>query len=179
MFSPALDLLFAFARTRRAGEADPLVPEVQKGIADWGNWHLWQWQLRLAGARAELALARGDWDAALRFAGEAIEGARAKRRVKYEALGLAARGRALAARGRTKAALAPLRRAVAVARPVGDPAMFLRAATALLEVDGDDALAGEARAAATRMLRALPDGALRSAFAGAEPVRRLLRTAAP
>jgi hypothetical protein len=98
--------------------------------------------------------------------------------VKYEALGLAARGRALAARGRTKAALVPLRRAVALVRPVGDPAMFLRAATAQLEVDGDDELAGEARAAAGRILDALPDAALRCAFAAAEPVRRLLRTAA-
>jgi hypothetical protein len=56
--------------------------------------------------------------------------------------------------------------------------MFLRAATALLEVDGDDALAAEARATAERMLEALPDGELRGTFAAADPVRRLLRTAA-
>lgn len=179
VFNPAIDLLFAFARTHRVGKAEALVPEVQEGIAQTGNWHHWLWQIRLAAARAELALARGDWDAALRLAGEATERARAKGRVKYEAIGLAAHGRALAARGRTKAALAPLRRAVELVRPVGDPAMFLRATTALLEVDGDDALAGQARAAATRILNALPDPELRGTFAAAEPVRRLLRTAAP
>ena len=179
VFNSTIDLLFAFARTQRAGEAEALVPGVLAGIAATGGWHHWLWSIRLSGARAELALARGDWDSALRFAGQTVEEAGARRRVKYEALGLAARGRALAARGRTRAALAPLRRAVALVRPVGDPAMFLRAATALLEVDGDDALAGEARAAAGRILDALPDAALRSAFAAAEPVRRLLRTAAP
>jgi tetratricopeptide (TPR) repeat protein len=178
VFNPAIDLMFAFARTGRVGEAEALVPEVQAGIAAWGTWHLWQWQIRLAGARAELALARGDWDATLRFAGEAVERARAKGRVKYEAIGFTARGRALAGRGRTKAALAPLRRAVELTRPVGDPAVFLRAATALLEVDGDDALAAEARATANRILEALPTPALRSTFAAAEPVRRLLLPAA-
>ena len=170
VFNSTIDLLFAFARTQRAGEAEALVPGVLAGIAATGGWHHWLWSIRLSGARAELALARGDWDSALRFAGQTVEEAGARRRVKYEALGLAARGRALAARGRTRAALAPLRRAVALVRPVGDPAMFLRAATALLEVDGDDALAGEARAAAGRILDALPDAALRSAFAAAEPV---------
>ena len=53
---------------------------------------------------------------------------------------------------------------------------WLGHSTALLEVDGDDVLVGEARAAAERILEALPDADLRGTFAAAEAVRRLLRT---
>ena len=53
-------------------------------------------------------------------------------------------------------------------RPVGDPALFLRAATGLLALDGDDALVAEAGAAAQRIVAALPD----------EPARRCFETAA-
>ena len=58
-------------------------------------------------------------------------------------------------------------------RPVGDTAMFLRAATALLALDGDGDLAAEARAAAQRIAAALPDEEMRRRFAAAEPVRSL------
>jgi tetratricopeptide (TPR) repeat protein len=179
VFNPGIDLLFAFARTQRPGEAEPIALEVEEAIAQTPGFHGWLWQMRLTAARAQLALARRDWASALRFADEAVAQAHAKRRVKYEALRLACRSRVLVARGRTKAAIAPLRRGVELVRPVGDPAMFLRAATALLDVDGNDALAEEARVAAERMLQELPDPKLRATFAAAEPVRRLLKVAAP
>jgi tetratricopeptide (TPR) repeat protein len=39
VFNSTIDLLFAFARTQRAGEAEALVPEVLAGIAATGGWH--------------------------------------------------------------------------------------------------------------------------------------------
>jgi hypothetical protein len=79
-------------------------------------------------------------------------------RVKYEVAGLQVRGQALAAQGHTREALGPLQSAVARARGTGDPAMFLRAAAALLAIDGDEVLLAEARTAVDRIAGALPDG---------------------
>jgi hypothetical protein len=95
--------------------------------------------------------------------------------VKYQVLGLGTRAQALAGLGRTHEAIADLRSVVDLARPVGDPAMFLRAATGLLALDGDDTLAAEARAAADSIAAALPDAEMRRRFAEAEPVRLLDR----
>jgi hypothetical protein len=55
--------------------------------------------------------------------------------------------------------------------------MLLRAATALLAIEGDDALATEARQAAQRIAAALPDAEMRRRFEAAEPVRMLSRFA--
>jgi class 3 adenylate cyclase/tetratricopeptide (TPR) repeat protein len=171
--SVGIDLLFSFARRRDVGRAEGLVDDVAEMAGRVAGWHGWLWKLRLAQARAEIALARGDARQALRWAADAIEQSHTTGRVKYEVAGLGTHGQALAALGRTRESLPDLRRAVALARPVGDPAMFLRAATALLAVEGDDALLEEARATATRIAAALPDDAMRRRFADAEPIRFL------
>jgi hypothetical protein len=129
--------------------------------------------MRLPQARAEIALARANWSDAARWAEEAMAHSGACGRVKYQVLGLGARGKALAALGRKHEGIAALQEAVILARPVGDPAMLLRAATALLALEGDGDLAAEARAAAKRIATALPDEAMRRRFAAAEPVRLL------
>jgi hypothetical protein len=95
--------------------------------------------------------------------------------VKYEALALGTRAQALHRRGRDQDALADLRRAVGLARSIGDPALFLGTAVRLLALDGDDALATEARATAERIAAALPDVELRRRFETAEPVWALVR----
>src|SRR5262249_54125156 len=77
---------------------------------------------------------------ALRQADDAIERSRRRIRVKYEVARRETHGKALHALGRTHAALAELRSAVDLARPIGDPGMFLRVATSLLAIDGDGAL---------------------------------------
>ncbi|MGM2755143.1 hypothetical protein ACS2QP_27770, partial [Bacillus cereus group sp. Bce019] len=69
-------------------------------------------------------------------------------------------------------AVAEFRDAVRVARTVGDPALFFRTATSLLDADGDDALTREARDTAKRVAAALPDD-LRHGFERAEPVCQL------
>jgi tetratricopeptide (TPR) repeat protein len=173
--SASIDLLLNLTRCQEVGRAEQLVDEAAQAVEKAAGFHGWLWRLRLAEARAELALARGDWDEALRWADDAITQSRVHGRVKYQVAGLAARGRALDALGRTRQAIGDLRSAVDLARPVGDPAMLLRAATGLLALDGDDALAAEVRAAADRIAAALPDAEMRHRFAEAEPVRLLDR----
>lgn len=120
-------------------------------------------------------MGRGKHEDALRHAEEVVARSRAVGRVKYEVAGLQVRGQALAAQGHTREARGHLQTAVARARGTEDPAMFLRAAAALLALDGDDALLAEARAAVERMAAALPEGELRRCFLAAEPVRLVAR----
>jgi predicted RNA polymerase sigma factor len=75
----------------------------------------------------------------VRLAADAIELSRGKR-VEYQVLALGTRARALNRLGRGKEAVADLRRAVQLARPLGDPALFPRVAAALLALDGDEGL---------------------------------------
>lgn len=172
--SGGIDLLFNFARRHEPGRAEALLGEVEAAIGTAKGSHAWLWRHRLAQARAELSLERRDWDAALRFAEDALEQARSKHRLKYQALALEARAKALVEKGRKREAIDALRGALAIARPLGDPAVLLRAALALLAVEGDDGLLAEARDAARRIAAALPDAVLRRRFAEAEGVGRLL-----
>jgi tetratricopeptide (TPR) repeat protein len=173
--SGGLDLLLNFARRGDVGYADRLVDEVAAGVVNVKGAHGWLWTLRLIQAQAEIALGRGAHEQALQHAKEAIARSRTVGRVKYEVAGLQVRGQALAAQGHTREALDHLQSAVARARGTGDPAMFLRAAAALLAIDGDDALLAEARAAVDRIAGALPDAELRRRFLAAEPVRLVVR----
>jgi tetratricopeptide (TPR) repeat protein len=175
VLSASIDLLLNLARCQDVGRAEKLVDEVGAAAEKTAGFHGWLWRLRLAEARAEIALACGDWEETLRLVEDAIDQSRARGRVKYHAVGLETRAGALAALGRTREAIADLRNAVELTRPTGDPAMFLRAATGLLALDGDDALAGEARAAADSIALALPDAEMRRRFQEAELVRLLDR----
>src|SRR6185295_18623415 len=175
--SAGLDLLLNFARRQEVDRAEKLVVEVGEIIENATAWHGWLWGLRFAEARAETALARGDWDAALSLASQAIEQSRLRGRVKYEALELTTRSRALLAVGRTSDAIADAERAVNLARQMGDPALFVRATSVLLTLDGSDTLAAEARAGIERIVAALPDDELRRLFKSAEPVRAVLSSA--
>jgi tetratricopeptide (TPR) repeat protein len=175
--SAGLDLLLNFARRQDVDRAEKLVVEVGEIVENATAWHGWLWGLRFAEARAEIALARGDWDAALSLAAQAIEQSRLRGRVKYEALGLTTRSRALVAVGRTSDAIADSERAVNLARQMGDPALFVRATSVLLTLDGSDTLAAEARAGIERIVAALPDDELRRLFKSAEPVRAVLSSA--
>lgn len=173
--SSGIDLLLNFARRGEVARAEALLGEVSTAAAGAAGFHGWLWSLRLAQARAEIALARGDWEEAQRWANEALEQSRARGRVKYQVLALVTRAGALRALGHSKAAIDDLQRAVDLARSIGDSTLFLRATAALLALDGQDALAVEARAAVDRIARALPDAELRRTFEFAEPVRLVLR----
>jgi predicted ATPase/transcriptional regulator with XRE-family HTH domain len=172
--SADIDLLFNFVRSKQVGQAEALLPEIALALAGASGVHGWLWPIRYAQAKAELALERREWQRALQYAQDAAIQAHPRGRVKYEALSMQAHALALAGLGRTKEAIIELRQAIDRARPVGDPAMFLRAASALLAIAGDDTLLAEARATIERMAAALP-GDLRRTFLDAEPVRLVTR----
>jgi tetratricopeptide (TPR) repeat protein len=169
--SAGIDLLLNYARQDEPGRADSLIDEVSSVAEQMSGFHGWLWRIRLAEARAELALARNTPEEALRWADEAIAQSRLRGRVKYQVFALTTRAQALIALDRTKEAIADLRAAVTLARPTEDSALFLRAAAGLIAIDGDDALANEAQAAVDRIARSLPDPDMRVQFERAVPVR--------
>lgn len=175
--SAGIDLLLNFIRRGDIGRADGLVAEVAEQVAQGQGTHGWLWRLRLVQAQAELAQAHGDYEQALRWADESIARSRKHGRIKYQVAGLQVRGRALTSLGRQPSAIADLQSAVEQARATGDPAMYVRAAAALLAIDGTDALLAEALAAVERIAAALPDTEMRGRFQEAESVRAIWRLA--
>jgi len=173
--SEALDLLFIFARRHEPGRSDTILEEVEAALPGATGAHYYQWRVRLAVAQAELALARGDWRMAVRHASEGLDLNERMDRPKYEALALTARGQALVRIGQKREAINDLRRAVEVVRPVGSPAMLLRAAAALLAVEPDATLATDARQAADQILATLPLASMRRSFSDADAVRLVYR----
>lgn len=175
LVSAGIDMLLTYARRHEPGRAETLLRTTTDLAANTPGWHDWLWRLRLAQTRAELALARGDMDLALAEAREGSLQSRARRRTKYEALGLITSATALHRLGRTREAIADARDAVAIARRTSDPALLLQAIDTLLALDGDDPLAAEARALNGRILAALPDETMRRRFTESEVVQRILR----
>jgi tetratricopeptide (TPR) repeat protein len=130
--------------------------------------------MRYTQARAEIALAQGDWDAALGWSADAVAQSRARGRIKYQTLALQTRAATLSALGQTRGAISCLRRAVDLARRLDDPAVFVQAASEMLALDGDNALAWEAASAIERILAGIADERLRHQVLMAEPVRRVM-----
>jgi len=169
--SAGIDLLLNYARQREAGRADSLIGEVSSVAERTSGFHGWLWKIRLAEARAELALARNMPQEALRWADEAIEQSRVRGRVKYQVVALTTRAQALIDLDRTKDAITDLRAAVALARPTEDLALFLHAAVGLIAVDGNDSRSNEAQRVVARIAESLPDPDMRLQFERAEPTR--------
>lgn len=171
--SAGIDLWVNYARRQEISRADSLSAEVARTALEVGGWHAWVWEIRIGQARAELALARSDWRVAIDAASPAIQRSQATSRIKYQTLGLWTRARALQGLGRTHDAIGDLTHAVELARRLDDPALFLRVASALLGIAGDDALLAETRATVTRIVGSLSDEPMRRCFEEAEPVRRI------
>lgn len=174
--SAGIDLLLNYARRGEAGRAEALLGEIAVAVEQASGSHGWLWRLRLAQARAEIALARRAWKDALRWADRAIDQASTTSRPKYRAASLGTRAQALVALGRHTEALDSLQAAVDLARRLGDPALFLRLAGPLLDLGGDGALAAEARAAVDRIAQTLPNAELRRRFESARPIRFVMRS---
>ena len=168
LVSSSIDLLFVFARTHNPGRADAIVDDVAASVAAASGWHGWLWRLRMSEARAELALARGQWNDAITMASECIDDSRARARRKYEILGLTTRARARHALDQISEAREDASGAVSQARTLGDPVVLLSALNALLAIDGTDALAEEARASVARIVAQLDDPQLRDRFLASE-----------
>jgi hypothetical protein len=110
----------------------------------------------------------------LHAAHDTIEQSRRLGRVKYQVLGLEIQAKALAGCGQKRAAMTRLQRAVALARPTGDPAMVLRPLLALLALEDDEGLLRAAQAYANTMQVALPDAEWTQRFLAAEQLRTLV-----
>ena len=171
--SPSIDLLLIAARRGDPGSVESLFDETVEASRKNPGWHGWLWELRVSLVRAELALARGDWEGTIEAATTGIDQCRRCSRPKYEALTLVTRARALLRRNRSADAVADARQAVSLARATEDPALLLRASDTLLELEGDDALAAEAKGTIARILEGLPEGVTRQRFADSEVVRRI------
>jgi tetratricopeptide (TPR) repeat protein len=173
LVSAGIDLILIHARRHEPERAEKLLLETATRMENTPGWHEWLWKLRLTQARAELALARGDFEAAVVEARHGSALSRSRRRPKYEALGLITAAHALNGLGRTHQAIEKARSAIAVARPTADPALVLQAADALLTLDGNDPLADEARGLTSRILAALPDETMRRRFTNSEVAQRI------
>jgi len=163
LVSAGIDLLLISARRPDPGKAEGLLEETAEAAQKARGWHAWKWSIRLAQARAELAVARGAWGEAVREATRVIDQSRSRHRLKYEALGLATKARASHRLG-ARSALQDARAAAHTARRLADPAVLLDCLIVLLEIEGSDALREEARQTTHSILRAVSDESLRSAF---------------
>jgi tetratricopeptide (TPR) repeat protein len=163
LVSAGIDLLLIFARTHDVGRAEPLVVEVEEAAANAGGWHAWKWKMRLAHARAELALERGDPAGAIAFVSDVVERSKARNRPKYQALGLALRARARRMLG-FGGSLEDGRAAVRIARHLSDPALLVECLSVLLGQNGSDELILELRQTVDRILARVKDDGLRRAF---------------
>jgi hypothetical protein len=174
--SASIDLLLNYARRGEASKAGELVAEVAEEVEKASGFHGWLWRLRLAEARAELALAEDKWSEAVELANDAIRQSQLRGRPKYQALGFRSRALGLHGIARTREAIGELHQAVELARPTGDPALLVQVATPLLALDGNDALLAEIQAAVGRIVAAAPSEGLKQAFLAAERIRGLVKT---
>lgn len=173
--SAGIDLLFNFARRNEPERAGKLLTEVAVAVEKAGGSHGWLWRLRLAQAQAELAVARKEWNEALRLTEISITDSHDRGRVKYEILGLKTRGQTLAELGRITEAISVLRNALMLVRPTGDPVLFAQVVAVLLSCDDDKVLAQEAYSTIQRVSTALPGEEMRQTFEAAEPVQKITK----
>ena len=176
LVSGGIDLIFNFVRRGDISRAEDLVSDVAAGVTRGQGAHGWLWHAalhpgpgrarpgRAATMSTRCSTPRRSSPVAGRWAGSSTRW-RACRCVAQALMGRGQHGRGAGI------ACGP---AVARARRTADPLMFLRPASALLAVDGNDALLAEARTTVVRIAEALPQTELRRCFLEAEPVRAVM-----
>ena len=172
--SAGIDLLFNFTRRGDLGAAERLVDSVGEEVMAGGGWHGWLWRLRFTQLQAELAAARGEHEAALQLARDALAQSRSKKRTKYEVYARITLGGQLAATGRKRQGLEELSTATALAQQLGNPALHVLAAGALLASEPHDGVASASRSSVDRVLASLSDPTMRTRFLCAEPVGAII-----
>jgi hypothetical protein len=143
---------------------DSIAADVEKGT----GFHGWLWRDRVGVARGELDLVRGDFASALRRAEVSIAKCRKHRRLKYETAARVVHASALAGLGRTDDAVHGLVQFLGDLAPACDPAIRLRASTAVLAHTRDERARDIAIQAATAIESGLPT-ADRAAFRARVP----------
>jgi tetratricopeptide (TPR) repeat protein len=165
------------------GRAHSRMPRLIEQADASKGWHQWLMRGRLAEAAAEIALAKGDAEAAATAAYRAIKEATAVSRRKYETAARLVLGRALLQMKVHDTAEAELRAALAGAERLTHPPTLWLAWWSLGEAlarTGDDRGAGEAYVKAVGTLQAFagrlaPERAER--LLGADPVKEILNSA--
>ena len=146
---PRIEANFAIASTR-LGRLD-VGPRLEGALRQARENREGTQQVRCLEGLAELALARGDADAALRFSGELLELAQGGGLKELAAQAQRLRGEALAARGERDAAKDSLSRAVAVAEGLGRVRLARDAHAALFSITGHEAHRARVEALAAAM----------------------------
>jgi tetratricopeptide (TPR) repeat protein len=154
--SAGIDLLMSFARQGNPGRAEPFLREIEEAVVKSRGWHEWMFRMRFEQARAELALARGDWSTAITCATSALKQSQAVRRGKYEAAALAVRAQGLQACARTPEAIQDANAAWKKARQLGDPALQVRVLAPLLQIIAEDELLHQLQTIVAKIFAALP-----------------------
>jgi class 3 adenylate cyclase/tetratricopeptide (TPR) repeat protein len=178
-----IDQVFLDLLEYEPGRADSRMPKLIEQAEAAKGWHQWLIRGRLAEAAAEIALAKGDAEAAATAAQEAIREATAVSRRKYETAARLVLGKALLQMREHHQAEAELRAALAGSERLTHPPTLWRAWWSLSEAlvrTGDDRGADEAYAKAVGTLRAFaarlaPERAER--LLGAGPVKEILDSA--
>jgi tetratricopeptide (TPR) repeat protein len=178
-----IDQVFLDLLEYEPGRADLRMPKLIEQAEAAKGWHQWLIRGRLAEAAAEIALARGDAEAAAAAAHQAIKEATAVSRRKYETAARLVLGTALLQMKEPHRAEAELRAALAGAERLTHPPTLWRAWWSLSQAlarTGDDRGAGEAYVKAVGTLRAFaghlaPERAER--LLGAAPVKEILSSA--
>src|SRR4029453_18396532 len=122
-----IDQLFTDLARGEVGRAEVRWPELWDRTQNIKGTHQWLMAGRLAEARAEIALAKGDYVEAARLAQEAIDQSREVRRTKYELAARLVLGRALMALGQPERGIDQLRTALDGIRRLGHPPTLWRA----------------------------------------------------
>lgn len=173
IMSCRIDLLYNALRQSDFGYAAEHIEVVSHEVKSMPGWHTWIWDIRIAQARAELALGRGQWREAITLAEHVLSESASGGRVKYEALALWTRAQAFQKSGDSVRAIADLRRALAIAVRTGEPAMLIRLGSTLLQIEGDDTLAAALRSTIQSAMANMSEASLRDGFLNADPIRRI------
>jgi tetratricopeptide (TPR) repeat protein len=178
-----IDQLFTDLARGEVGRAEARWPELWDRTQNARGTHQWLMAGRLAEARAEIALAKGDHAEAARLAQEAIDQSREVRRAKYELAARLVLGQALMALGQPERGIDELHTALDGIRRLGHPPTLWRAlwtlGTALAQTgqDYEAAAAVEAAANTLRTFAATLAPERSGPLLVAEPSREILSAA--
>jgi class 3 adenylate cyclase/tetratricopeptide (TPR) repeat protein len=183
MLQSGIDQLFTDLARGEVGRAEARWPDLWDRTQNTKGTHQWLMAGRLAEAKAEIALAKGDHAEAARLAQEAIDQSRQVQRAKYELAARLVLGRALMALGQPERGIDQLHTALDGIRRLGHPPTLWRAwwnlGTALAQTGQDDEAAAAVSAAANtlRTFAATLAPERSGPLLAAEPSREILSAA--
>jgi DNA-binding SARP family transcriptional activator len=178
-FAPAvvssqIDLLLVAIAQSRIGDAEALLPTVASAVSDTRGFHTWVWSMRVTLARAQIAWAKGNVEAAAENAEALVKEAKRSGRLKYVVAGQRILAAAHRREGRHDEAAGLLREAAALAQSMPYPALLIQVVGDLLMGTEDADLASAAADCVRAIIAEIDDAALRRAFEQSGAVRRIV-----